>query len=495
VKRSHVVVAGYGMAGSRLVEELRRRDPDASRLTITMIGAEPVPAYNRVLLSSVLAGSLGTDAISLHDDGWAARHGIDHRLGVSVSGIDRATRRVRLSTGESVSYDALVLATGSRPWIPPAAGLTSGGELAPSVLAFQSLADCELIIKSVSAGAPVAVLGGGVLGIEAAHALSTRTTSVTVVHPMDWVMERQLDRDGGKVLNRLLESHGIRIRLGRFATRIVPGEGLNLDDGSHVPAAQVILAAGVRPETSLAVRAGLTVDRGVGVDDTLRTSDGAIFAIGDCAQHHGAPSGFVQPAWEQAEVLADLLSGAAADSRYRGTPVIARLKARGIELTAMGDAQIDVHTRDDEVVALTDPARGRYAKLVLRNDLVKGAVFLGLPRAAAIVGHHFHTGSPVRTDRAALLLGTHGDHRMSTEDVLSLPESTTVCRCNNVRLGTLLTAWRRGARSVSALAEATGGTTGCGGCTGLVEALVGAGEHRDAPSDEGPGEADGHQHL
>jgi assimilatory nitrate reductase electron transfer subunit len=461
-----VVVIGYGMAGARLAEELRRRDPDARRTAITVIGEEPVPAYNRVLLIPVMSEDIAPDAVYLHDDGWAARHHVSRRLGVSALAVDPAARAVTLSNGETLGYDALVLATGSRPRLPQVRGLTApGGGPAPGVLTLRSLDDCALIAKQVSADAPVAVLGGGVLGLEAAHALATRASRVTVVHPTTSIMDRQLDHRGSRTLTRLLRAAGLEFRLGRFATEFVPGEGLTLDDGSRVAAAGVLVTAGVRPETSLAANAGLAVDRGVVVDDTLRTSEPRVFAIGDCAQHPGTPGGFVQPAWEQAGVLADLLSGADPGARYRGTTVVARLKAPGIDLAALGNVHVDDDAEDHEVVSFTDPTRGRYAKIVLRGDSVRGAVFVGFPDAAARTAYHYHNGTPVPSDRLSVLFGREGDSfGQSTEDL--------VCRCNSVKEVSLVAAWRDGARSVSALASATRATTGCGTCLPAVMAIA-----------------------
>ncbi len=469
-----VVVVGYGMAGSRLAERIRRRDPAGDRVALTVLGAEPHPAYNRVLLSAVLGGSLSPDAVALHDGGWAAGHRVDLRTNTAATGLDRAARAVTLSDGSTVDYDTLVLATGSRPWIPPTEGLRTEDGLAPGAVAFRTLDDCARIVGGCRPGAPVAVLGGGLLGLEAARGLAERGALVTVVHPVGHLMERQLDPAAGRVLAATLAGLGIEVRLGVPAARYVPGDGLKLADGGQVPADLVVVSAGVRPETALAAAAGLAVDGGVGgitVDGALRTSDPRIHAIGDCARHPGTVSGLVQPAWEQAEVLADLLTGADPAARYRGTPAVTRLKARDVDLAALGDVHAGVDATDAEVLCLQDAARGRYAKLVIRDERVAGAILLGSPDAAATITQLYDRGTPAPSDRLALLLG-RALPAGSAASPADLPAAATVCRCNTVTKRRLVAAWRSGARSTADLVSATRATTGCGGCRDAVRGIA-----------------------
>jgi len=456
-----VVIVGHGMAGARLAEEIRRRDPDRDRVLVTVLGEERHQAYNRVLLSSVVGGSMTPQTIRLPE---AAE--VDLRLDTRVISIDRAMRRAH--TDEStVDYDVLVLATGSRAWVPPTEGLvTEDGELAPGAIAFRTLDDCERILELARPGTPVAVLGGGLLGLEAARGLAGRGCLVTVVHPVGHLMERQLDPAAGRVLARTLESLGIEVRLGVLAARYLPGDGLKLEDGSLVAAELVVVSAGVKPDTGLAMASKLTVDRGIVVDDSLRTNDPRVYAIGDCAQHPGTVSGLVQPAWEQAAVLADLVTGTNPAARYRGTPVVTRLKARDIDLAALGDVHTEVDSADAEVLCLQDPTRGRYAKLIIRDERVAGAIVLGAPDAAAAITQLYDRGVPAPSDRLALLLGRSlpaGAHSPA-----DLPASAVVCRCNTVSKGQLVKAWRGGARGVSELAEITRATTGCGSCRDAV---------------------------
>jgi assimilatory nitrate reductase electron transfer subunit len=452
----HVVVAGYGMAGARLVEELRQRD---ERMRITVLGAEARPAYNRVLLSSVLAGSLSPDAIRLHDPAWAAARGIDVRVGTRVTGIDREARVVTTDGGDAVGYDVLVLATGSAPWLPPIAGLHG----ADGVVPFRTVADCEAITASTGR---VVVLGGGLLGLEAARGLAGRGRVVTVVHPGGHLMERQLDAGAGRVLGRTLSGLGVTVRLGVLATRYDPeARGLELDDGVFLPADLVVVATGVRPEVGLARGAGLAVGHGVLVDDRLRSmTDPRIRAIGDCAEHRGTVHGLVGPAWAQATVVASLLTGT--DASYTGARTVTRLKARDVDLAAMGDP----HRDDDpaigvEAVELADPSRGRYAKVVLRDDRVLGAIVLGFPEAAARLTQLYDADLPAPRDRLGLLVGAAAPE---TDSPARLPDRAVVCRCNTVTKGRLAAAWAGGARSVEALVEATRATTGCGACRDAV---------------------------
>ncbi|RJQ72831.1 NAD(P)/FAD-dependent oxidoreductase [Pseudonocardiaceae bacterium YIM PH 21723] len=452
-----VVVIGTGMAAARFAE---RWSSHGSEAQLTLVGDEP--AYNRVLLSSVLAGVLGTSDILLPT--------VDSAQWIrgAATGIDRAAREIRLSTGDTLPYDALVLATGSRAWIPPTTGLAEDGGLAEGVVAFRSMADCEQIIAQVRPGMSVAVLGGGLLGLEAARGLVGRGARVTVIHPMTHVMERQLDATAGKILRNAFIELGVEFRLNVLADKYVPGDGLVLDDGSTLPADLVVVSAGVRAETGLATSAGLDVDRGIVVDDSLRTSDPRIFAIGDCAQHPAVVSGLVQPAWEQAEALADLLTGHDPAARYRGTPIVTRLKARDVDVATLGEVHLD--DEDAEVLRLEDTARGRYSKLVLRDGKIAGAILIGAPDVAATVTQLFDQGRQAPEDRLALLLGRAmpAQATAGTASIADLPANALICRCNTVEKGKLVAAWRSGATTVEALAQKTRATTGCGGCRDAV---------------------------
>ncbi|MER7012649.1 FAD-dependent oxidoreductase [Saccharopolyspora sp. NPDC000359] len=442
-----IVIVGNGPAAHRLVERLRAHGHTGP---ITVLGAERHPAYNRVLLGSVLERSLPAESVRLPEVD------AEVRLRVTATGIDRDRRVVCTDTGEHHPYDVLVLATGSRALLPEITGLRED-----RIQPLRTLADCERI---GGASGPLAVLGGGVLGVEAARALLARGHGVTLVHPHPHLMDRQLDPAGARLLAERLSKLGVELRLGRTATAYRPGR-LILDSSEVVPARLVIACTGVVPETALAVRAGLSVRRGVVVDDQLRTSDPHVHAIGDCAEHDDATPGLISSAWEQAEVLAELLSGGAV--RYLGTRAVTRLKARGIDLVSLGSVSA-LDSGEAEVVTLSDPARGRYAKLALRDERITGAVLFGFPEAIASVTQLHDRDLAVPADRLALLLGTP---TAVPEAPVELPDEAVLCRCNNVTKESLTTAWQGGARSVPDLARATRATTGCGGCVDEVARL------------------------
>ncbi|MEV0715061.1 FAD-dependent oxidoreductase [Asanoa sp. NPDC050611] len=450
-----VLVVGYGMAGSRAVAELRARDAD---LKVTALGAEPDRPYNRILLSTLLAGKVDADDLAIA----AAPAGADVRLGEPVLAIDRARRIVR-TTREDHEYDALVLATGSAPIVPPLPGFDR-----PEVYAFRTLDDCRRIVHHASGARRAVVLGGGLLGVEAARGLAGRGLAVDLVHRGPHLMERQLDGDGGRVLGRTLAGLGIRAHVDAVAEEWT-GTALRLADGTGIPADLLVLACGVRPETRLAAEAGLTVAHGVVVDDALRTSDPRVFAIGDCAEHRGTVYGLVAPAWDHAATVADRLTGGS--TAYRGSRVVTRLKASGVDLAAMGSPDA---AADAEVVSFADPARGTYARLVIAANRITGAVLLGDNPLVGTVVQLFDRNAEVPADRRSLLLGrAHGgDAAAATESPALMPDAAVVCRCNTVRKAAITAAWRAGGRSVADVIAATRATTGCGSCREAVCGLV-----------------------
>ncbi|MBW0091003.1 NAD(P)/FAD-dependent oxidoreductase [Pseudonocardia sp. KRD-184] len=470
-----VVVVGNGMVGARLCDEVRRRDPDGRRVRLTVLGAEPRPAYNRVLLSTVLAGGLTPRAVQLYPGGWAARRRIDLRLGVAAVKIDRGRRVVLADDGSEEPYDELVLATGSRAHVPDGPGFEHA-------TAFRDLDDCAAILDRARPGTRFAVLGGGLLGCEAARGLAGRGTRVTLLHRGSHLMERQVDAGAGHVLAATLQRLGVEVRTGVRALAWEPGTGLRLDDGELIDADALVVATGVRAETGLADDAGIATGSGVLVDDRLATSDDRVHAVGDCAQHAGAVAGVVQPGWEQAAVLADLLTGTDPAARYRGTRTVTRLKARDVDLATVGDPAL----LDASALRFSDPASGRYAALAFRDERVVAGAVLGLPDAAASVVQFFDGAMPVADgDRLALLLGRALPGAAETADPGRLPSSAVVCRCNTVTKGALITAWRAGATDPPALARATRATTGCGSCGDTVRGICSWLAHSD-PSESDP---------
>jgi assimilatory nitrate reductase electron transfer subunit len=483
---SRVVIVGYGMAGARLATELQSRTAD---LKITVFGAEPHRAYNRILLSNLLAGKVSEPDVALAE---AAGHGLDLRPGVEVTAVDRHRQIVHSGRGDITEYDHLVLATGSRAVIPP---IFDGDELPERVAVFRTLDDCRRILavalaeqtgtavaaaeqtgKRTAAGARTAlVLGGGLLGLEAARGLAARGLDVRVVHLAGHLMDRQLDPAASAVLVRTLAQLGISAHLDATAEAVATdpdGVTLRLAGGEPLRADLLVLACGVRPEVSLARAAGLAVDRAIVVDERMRTSDPHIFAIGDCAQYDGVVSGLVAPAWEQARVVAQLLAGDDPSAQYRPTPPVTRLKAAGIDLAAMGEpAPVEEH---HEELSFTDPARGTYAKLVIDGDRLAGAIMLGDNPAIGTVIQLFDRGAPVPADRRALLLGRAigGSAAAAAQTPALMPDAATVCQCNSVSKGALVRCWRSGARTVEEVVARTRATTGCGTCRDAVEGIV-----------------------
>ncbi|GAB7047913.1 FAD-dependent oxidoreductase [Catenuloplanes indicus] len=472
-----VTIVGYGMAGSRLAAELRAREADVK---VTVLGAEQHRAYNRIMLSNLLAGKVGEADVEITE---AAGHGVDVRPGATVTGIDREARTVTTACGEVHPYDHLVLATGGEAIIPDVPGLAGDGVLPGRIAVFRTLDDCRRILAVAETARTAIVLGGGLLGLEAARGLTARGLSVRVVHAVDRLMNRQIDTGASGVLTRTLEGLGISCVMGAETTAVhsdADGVRLALSDGRELAADLLVLACGVRAETGLARAAGLAVRRGVLVDDAMRTSDPAISAIGDCAEHDGVTGGLVAPAWEQARVVAARLTGEDPDAIYRPPAVVTRLKATGIDLAAMGALD------GPEELTFADPARGTYARLVIDGDRLAGAIMLGDNPAIGTVIQLFDRGTPVPSDRRALLLGRALGAAPVTvaESPALMPDAATVCQCNNVSKGALVRCWRSGARSVGDVVAATRATTGCGTCRDAVCGIVDWLSAVDSPASE-----------
>lgn len=470
---SQVVIVGYGLAGARLQEELHRLDPRQQRVRPIVYGKEHIPFYNRIQLPNVLAGRLNAHEIYLRPPGWCDEQGLQTHLGVQVTGIDRLNHTVSCSDGSTCDYDTLVIATGSRPHIPDIPGARGAdGVLTAGVVPFRTLQDCADIAERLRPGSRVVVLGAGLLGLEAARAALLRGAQVTVVHPKDFPMERQMDPTGGSVLARVLQDMGLSMVLGRRVTEIIPDTASNtvmLNDGQQIPADVVVLTAGIRPQCALAEQAGLAVDNAIIVDDSLTTSDPDIRAIGECVQHRGQVYGLVQPGWHMAEVLAKQLTGADPGARYTGTRQVTRLKAQGIDLLSMGEIDVADLDPDLEVLTLADPARGRYEKIVVRDDRLIGAIALGSPTNTGVLSQLFDSQGLVPADRMSLLLGTAQPQAPARPE--DLPAEAVICRCNNVTKGAITEAWIQGQRSLPQIIEKTRATTGCGGCSDTVAAL------------------------
>ena len=369
-RRIRLVVAGNGMAGMRTVEELLKLGV-ADRFQITVFGAEPRGNYNRILLSPVLSGEQQADDIMLHRPGWYTRRGITLHSGDPIVDIDRKLRVVRSRSGMVAPYDRLLIATGSDPIVLP----LPGKDL-PGVVTFRDLDDVGRMVAASGAGRRAVVIGGGLLGLEAAHGLALRGMHVTVVHLGETLMERQLDAAAGALLKAALEKRGIDFRM-CAKTQALLGEervtAVSFDDGSLVPADLVVMAVGVRPNIDLARRAYLAVDRGILVDDTLQTYDPAIYAVGECVQHRRQTFGLVAPLWEQARICAQHVAEIGV-SRFSGAVNATQLKVSGIEVFSAGDFSEQANR---ESLVLSDNRRGIYKRVVLEGNKVCGAVLFG----------------------------------------------------------------------------------------------------------------------
>jgi nitrite reductase (NADH) large subunit len=369
MNRAALVVVGNGMAGMRTVEELLKLDRDM--YDITVFGAEPHGNYNRILLSPVLAGEKTVDDIMLHTREWYAANGITLHAGDPIVRIDRKARVVHAASGLAVSYDRLLVATGSTPFIVPVPGHSL-----PGVIGFRDLHDVDAMLAAARAGGRAVVIGGGLLGLEAANGLLRQGMDVTVVHVTASLMNQQLDAPAAELLRASLERRGLRILLSR-QTAAIEGEGrvqsVRFGDGETIPADLVVMAAGVRPNVALAREAGLHVERAIVVDDTLQTYDPRVYAVGECVQHRRATFGLVAPIWDQARVCAAHLAGAG-HRRYVQQATATKLKVTGVDLYSAGDI---VGGEGSEDLVLRDRRGGVYKRLVVGGRRLLGVVLYG----------------------------------------------------------------------------------------------------------------------
>lgn len=376
LRRSRLVIAGNGMAGMRTVEELLKLGV-ADRFSITVFGAEPRGNYNRILLSPVLSGEQQADDIMLHRPNWYTRRGITLHSGDPIVEIDRIRRMVRSKSGIVTHYDRLLVATGSDPIVLPLPGKDLAG-----VVTFRDLDDVAKMLEKSGQGRRAVVIGGGLLGLEAAHGLSLRGMHVTVVHLLDTLMERQLDAPAGALLKAALEKRGIEFRMSAKTAAILGEAHVNavqFASGETINADLVVMAVGVRPNIELAKKAGLACDRGILVDDTLQTYDPSIYAVGECVQHRRQTFGLVAPLWEQARISAQHIAEIGV-SRFSGAINATQLKVSGIEVFSAGDFS---EKADRESLVLSDKRKGIYKRIVIENNKVCGAVLFGDVREAA----------------------------------------------------------------------------------------------------------------
>lgn len=371
MKKMKLVMVGNGMAGVRTLEELIRMSPDL--YDITVYGAEPHANYNRILLSPVLAGEMTLQEIMINDVDWYAKNGITLRLNQRIARIDRVARKVIAADGSAESYDRLLLATGSNPFVLP----IPGKDL-PGVITYRDINDTHLMIEAAGQYRQAVVIGGGLLGLEAANGLKLRGMDVTVVHLADWLMERQLDQTAAEMLKKSLENKGLKFLLRKQTTAILGDAGgrvgkVSFSDGEEIPADLVVMAVGIKPNDDLARAAGIHCTRGVVVSDTMQTYDPSIYAVGECASHRGIAYGLVAPLFEMAKVCANHLANMGI-ARYEGSVTSTKLKVTGVDLFSAGNFQ---GAADTEEILLHDAFSGVYKKVVLRDDCIVGSVMVG----------------------------------------------------------------------------------------------------------------------
>ncbi|TBW37083.1 NAD(P)/FAD-dependent oxidoreductase [Azotobacter chroococcum] len=470
MEKLKLVMIGNGMAGVRTLEELLKLAPDLYEITV--FGAEPHPNYNRILLSPVLAGEQTFEEIILNDLDWYRDNGIDLRIGCKVVDIDRENRRVIAEDGSVAEYDRLLVATGSSPFILPIPGKDLQG-----VIGYRDIADTEMMMETARTHRHALVIGGGLLGLEAANGLKLRGMEVTVVHLGDWLLERQLDKTAGKLLQSALEARGIQFRLNtNTAALLDDGEGrvatARFSDGEEIPADLVVMAAGIRPNAELAERAGLACNRGIQVDDCLQTSDPAIYAVGECANHRGIAYGLVAPLFEQARVCADHLARLG-NARYEGSVTSTKLKVTGIDLFSAGDF---MGTEGTETITLSDPIGGVYKKLVVKDDVLVGACLYGDTADGGWYFRQIRESHNVAEIRDLLMFGENalGDAGHQGQDkAMAMSDEMEVCGCNGVCKGSIVKAIREnGLLSVDEVKKHTKAASSCGSCAGLVEQIL-----------------------
>lgn len=461
-----LVVVGNGMAGIACVEQILTHAHD---FEITVFGDETHVNYNRILLSSVLAGEKEPDDIVLNGIDWYREHGITLRLGVRVDHIDRANRIVYGDDSSKVAYDNVILATGSIPSIPPIDGKEKEG-----VYVFRTIDDTRKLIERASRGRKAVVIGGGLLGLEAARGLQVRGCDVTVVHRAKNLMSRQLDATGGHFLQRAMENLGLQVLLHHQTSAILGNghvEGIRFSDGKEIEAELVVVAAGIKPNAYLAKAAGLNVREGIVVSDYLQTSDPRIFAVGECTEHRGVTFGLVAPLYEQAKVLAAKITGNPT-APFEGATLATRLKIMGVDVFSAG--AYEAKDPGIEVVRYEDAALGVYKKLLLKDNRLYGVILIGDASDEIRYKNWLRTGEDLSGQRRHLLFASPAADE--GVNVAAIPDSETICGCMGVTKGAIIQAIHaHGIRTMAELKERTRASTSCGTCattcSGILKAV------------------------
>ncbi|MDZ7892912.1 MAG: nitrite reductase large subunit NirB [Rhodoferax sp.] len=473
MKKLKLAMIGNGMAGVRTIEELLKVAPDL--YDITVFGAEPHPNYNRILLSPVLAGEQTLDEIVLNSFEWYTENGITLHAGKKVTEVDRVKRVVKASDGTEAEYDRLLICTGSNPFILPVPGKDLQG-----VIAYRDIADTNAMIEAATKYQHAVVIGGGLLGLEAANGLMLRGMQVTVVHVQTTLMERQLDTVAGGLLQKSLEERGLKFLMGAQTQELVGGEdgrvkSIKFKDGTEEPADLVVMAVGIRPNTELAQSMRLHVDRGIVVTDTMQTvTDARIYSVGECAAHRGIAYGLVAPLFEQAKVAANHLAEYGI-GRYQGSLTSTKLKVTGIDLFSAGNF---TGGEGFEEIVMSDPFGGVYKKLVIKNDQLVGACMYGDTVDGSWYFKLLREGRNVADIRDKLMFGEGGANigdvgHQGQNKAAAMADSDEVCGCNGVTKGTICKAIKeKGLFTLDEVKKHTKASASCGSCTGLVEQII-----------------------
>ncbi len=472
MSKRRLVVIGNGMAGARAVENVLAQD-GASQFNIVMFGDEPYGNYNRIMLSGILNGSKSLDDILINTPAWYAENGVRLHSGDRVVEIDRAAKLVVSAGGISEPYDILVIATGSVAFLPPFKGaMDANGRRKAGLFTYRTLDDCHAMARYAARSRKAVTIGGGLLGLEAARALDGLGCESHVVHLATHLLNVQLDATGGAMLRRTMEGFGLHVHTGKATTEILGEDrvtGLAFKDGSTIDCDIVVVAAGVRPNSELGLRAGLTVERAIVVDDHMRSiDDRSIYVVGECAQHRGRVYGLVAPLWDQARVFAEHVTGRDDQAAYHGSKLATKLKVMGVELASMGITEpADEH---DEVIQFAEPKRGTYKKLIVRNGRLVGGILMGDISKAAYLMQAFDREAPLPEERLALLFDIGAPPQAIT--LAEMPSEMQVCNCNGVSKGTIGACVAAGRRDLRSVMTATKAGMGCGSCKSQVDALV-----------------------
>ncbi|MBV9994478.1 MAG: NAD(P)/FAD-dependent oxidoreductase [Caulobacteraceae bacterium] len=468
--KERLVVVGNGMAGCRAVEEIIKRDPD--RYAVTIFGAEPRVNYDRIMLSPVLAGEKTFEQIVINDAAWYDRNVAALHTGRKVARIDLAAKRVEAEGGLKVPYDKLILATGSDPIRLPLPGADLEG-----VVTFRDLDDVGAMVAAAEKGGRAVVIGGGLLGLEAAYGLVRRGMDATVVHLMDILMERQLDESASYLLRGALAERGVETVMGAQSEAILGEDGsvagLKLKDGRVLPCAILVMAVGIKPAVEVAKASGLACQRGVVVDDQMRTSDPSVFAIGECAEHRGIAYGLVAPIWEMCRTLAEVLTGDP-EAAYEGSTLQTRLKVSGVDVFSAGKFAGGPGCED---LVFRDAGRGVYKRVVIEAGKVAGAVLFGDIVDGGWYYDLMRRGEDIAELRDTLVFGQQITEALRGADprsaVAAMPDQQEVCGCNGVCKGEITAAIAgQGLATLEAVRAVTKASASCGSCTPLVEQLL-----------------------